>query len=85
MHKNHELIVDACKILKEQGISDYKVIFTLDRKTALYSERIARIIEEENLPIEYTGIIPKEEVFDYYVVACFICCWRTCCDGCRIF
>ena len=66
MHKNHELIIDACKILKEQGISDYKVIFTLDRKTALYSERIARIIEEENLPIEYTGIIPKEEVFDYY-------------------
>ncbi len=66
MHKNHELVVEACKRLKAEGITDYKVVFTLDRKTAQYSERIAQIIEKENLPIEFTGIISKEEVFDYY-------------------
>lgn len=66
MHKNHELVVEACRKLKAEGITDYKVVFTLDRKTAIYSERIAQIIENERLPIEFTGIISKDEVFDYY-------------------
>ncbi len=66
MHKNHELILQACKILKNQGLEDYKVVFTLDPKTAKYSERIAQIAQDDGLPIQFTGIIPKEEVFAYY-------------------
>jgi len=30
VYKNHEVIVNACKILKDKGISNYKVIFTLN-------------------------------------------------------
>ena len=66
MHKNHEVIVNACKRLQDEGINDYTVIFTLDRKTALYSERIAQRVEKEKLNIRFTGIIPKQEVFEYY-------------------
>ena len=66
MHKNHEIILDACKRLQDEGIKNYKVIFTLDRVTALYSEKIAQRIEKEKLNIEFIGIVSKEEVFENY-------------------
>jgi glycosyltransferase involved in cell wall biosynthesis len=64
MHKNHELIIEACKLLKEQGINDYEVVFTLDPSGAQYSKRMEEL--SKGLPIRFTGIIPKEEVFAYY-------------------
>ena len=65
LHKNHELIMQACNILKSQDIDGFEVVFTLEGNTP-YSERIAKRVEEENLPIRLIGIIPKDEVFDYY-------------------
>lgn len=64
MHKNHELIIKACTLLKAQGIKDYEVVFTLDPKGAEYSRRME--VLAKGLPIRFTGIIPKEEVFAYY-------------------
>ncbi len=64
MHKNHELIIKACALLKEQGIEDYEVVFTLDPNGAEYSRRMETLAK--GLPIRFTGIIPKEEVFGYY-------------------
>lgn len=66
MHKNHEVILNACKRLQNEGITNYRVIFTLDPKTAAYSERIAQRIASEKLNIELTGIIPKEDVYEMY-------------------
>ncbi len=66
VHKNHELIIEACKILKSKGIENYKVVFTLDGKTTAYSQKYLAKATENGLPIEFIGIIPKEEVFDYY-------------------
>lgn len=65
-HKNHGLILEACEKLKAQGIENYKVIFTLDINTALYSKRMQAWIDEKQLPVTLTGIIKKEEVFDLY-------------------
>ena len=64
MHKNHELIIKACKLLKEQGIEDYEVVFTLDPAGAEYSKRMETLAK--GLPIRFIGIIPKDEVFAYY-------------------
>lgn len=66
MHKNHKLIIEACKHLQEQGITNYKVVFTLDPETAQYSKRIKQETEERNLNIELVGILEKEKVFEFY-------------------
>src|SRR5699024_7504831 len=54
-YKNHRVIVEACKILSEQNISNYKVIFTL---IGIENQEIEKIYEEAskfNLPIQFKG------------------------------
>ncbi len=66
VHKNHQVILDACEILKKDGITDgYKVVFTMDGVSP-FSAGIAQIAKEKGYPIVFTGIISKAEVFDYY-------------------
>ncbi|MCM1342935.1 MAG: glycosyltransferase [Muribaculaceae bacterium] len=64
--KNHTVIIDACKKMKSRGISDYTVIFTLDRHGTNYAEEIYRLIEENRLPIRLTGYLDREEMSDCY-------------------
>ena len=71
-YKNHRIVIEACKKLKEQGISDYKVVFTLagnenDHITTLYKEA-----EKLKLPIEFVGSLPREEVFELYTKSILI-------------
>ncbi len=66
MHKNHEIILNACKRLKDEGIENYKVVFTLDVNTAEYSRRLAERINEQGLNVELVGIIPKADVYEMY-------------------
>ncbi len=66
VHKNHKVILDACALLKKEGITDgYKVVFTMDGVSP-FSAGIAQVAKENGYPIEFTGIISKDEVFDYY-------------------
>jgi len=66
VHKNHKIILDACEILKNEGIANgYKVVFTMDGVSS-FSAGVAKEAKEKELPIEFTGIISKDEVFDYY-------------------
>lgn len=65
-HKNHILIIEACRLLKESGIENYKVIFTMQRNQSAYTCNIAQICEEGGLPVEFIGIVPKERVYELY-------------------
>lgn len=65
-YKNHEVVVRACKKLKESGIIDFRVIFTLkgnenDHIIKLYNE-----VNSNQLPIEFVGDLTREQVFDLY-------------------
>lgn len=64
--KNHEIIVRACKKLKEEGINDYRVIFTLNGDENEHIKRLHKIVKDNELPIEFIGSISREMVFDYY-------------------
>lgn len=71
-YKNHRVIVESCKRLREQGINDYSVIFTLkgnenDSIATLYKEVIAL-----DLPIEFTGSLSREKVFELYTKSILI-------------
>lgn len=65
-YKNQEVIVKACKRLKEKGITGYRVIFTFSGTESSYARRLKKEIEEEKLPIELAGHLKKEEVFSLY-------------------
>ncbi len=64
VYKNHQVILDACQILKTWGITDYKVVFTVDENEGPYAKTLAE--NTHGLPIELIGAIPLEKVFSYY-------------------
>ena len=64
IYKNHEIIVRACKILKEKGITSFKVLFTIDKNDNSYSQSIYH--QSRNLPIEFIGKIAYEDIWRYY-------------------
>lgn len=64
--KNHKIIVDACLILKEKGITDYQVIFTLRGDENNHIANSYDTVKKNNLPIKFIGDLKREEVFELY-------------------
>ena len=65
-YKNHQLIIDACKILLERKITEFEVIFTINKNDNEYALDIFKEIKKNNLPIKLIGTVSREEVFEYY-------------------
>lgn len=72
IYKNHKLIIDACLALKEEGINDYKVIFTLKGDENGHIAYLYNIVEKNELPISFIGNLTRERVFDFYTKATLI-------------
>ncbi|MBU3197379.1 glycosyltransferase [Clostridium algidicarnis] len=64
--KNHKIVVDACKTLKEEKFENFKIIFTLSGNENKHVAKLYREIKEKKLPIEFIGSISREEVFEFY-------------------
>lgn len=64
IYKNHEVIIKACRQLKEQGIDDFKVIFTIDPEECAYAQYLYK--EAAGLPIEFIGSVPYDKIWNYY-------------------
>lgn len=60
--KNHQIIIDACKLLKEDG---YEVILTLDEMEKRNSKLISQI-RKYQLPIKCVGYLDKRRMYEYY-------------------
>lgn len=65
-YKNHKVIVEACKKLKEKGINEFKVIFTLKGNENNYIENLYNEVIKQKLPIEFVGSLTRDQVFDLY-------------------
>lgn len=65
-YKNHKVIVNACKLLKEKGISNYQVIFTFDKNQTKTSLALYKEVLKENLNISFVGVLPRAQVFELY-------------------
>lgn len=65
-YKNHEVIVESCRLLKKEGSFDYEVVFTLygDENTTI--NQLDSIAKNEDLPIKFVGSLSIDEVYDYY-------------------
>lgn len=64
--KNHRLIIEACRILENDGYHDYSVIFTLQGNETKNISELHRISQKEKLKIEWIGQLPLETVFWLY-------------------
>lgn len=66
IYKNHQVIIDACKLLKKEGIVDYSVEFTLNASDTPLTRAMLEEIKREKLPISFVGILPQEAVYTKY-------------------
>ncbi|SDC04285.1 Glycosyltransferase involved in cell wall bisynthesis [Paenibacillus sp. UNCCL117] len=64
--KNHKLIIDACLKLKEEGLIDYDIVFTLNGNENKNIASLYRIVKENKLPVTFMGKLSREKVFEYY-------------------
>lgn len=66
MYKNHQIIVEAVKKLKEENITNYRVLFTLKGNENDNVMKLYKVVKEYNLPIDFIGQINLEDVYCYY-------------------
>lgn len=64
IYKNHDLIIDACKILRSKGICDYHIVLTMRPDENPYAQGLAS--RAEGLPISYLGTISYQDIWDIY-------------------
>ncbi len=64
IYKNHSVIIDACRILEQEGFRDYRIVFTFDSSENAYAERLFKDVE--GLPISFVGRLSYDEMWDYY-------------------
>ena len=64
--KNHKIIVDACLKLKNDGINEYKVIFTLNGNENRHITELYSVSKANRLPIKFKGSMQRDEVFTLY-------------------
>ena len=71
-YKNHRTFLEACRLLKQEGYEDYKVIWTV---TGEENDGIRAIREESEalgLPVFFHGQMPRRELFDLYAVSVLV-------------
>ena len=66
VYKNHEVIVKSCKSLKEKGINNYKIVFTIKGDENKHIKMLKKIVINDDLPIDFMGSVDIETVYEYY-------------------
>lgn len=65
-YKNHRIILEAVKILKEEGVVDLKVFFTINPLDNSYASYLYNYVIKENLPVEFIGYLSKKKLDIFY-------------------
>ncbi len=65
-YKNHRVVLEACKVLKNQGVTDYKVLFTFSGSENRFAGELVEVSRRHDLPVEFLGSLTRDEVFEYY-------------------
>lgn len=65
-YKNHMVIVEACKLLEKEGISDYSVYFTMNENDNPLAMNLKKEIEAHNLKIYMVGRKSKDQLAALY-------------------
>lgn len=66
IYKNHKVIIEACKQLVKEGITNFRVIFTMTGTENKLAHKLKEETDKYNLPIEFVGVLKREELFEWY-------------------
>ena len=66
IYKNHKVIIEACKQLVKEGITNFRVIFTMTGTENKLARKLKEESDKYNLPIEFAGVLKREELFEWY-------------------
>jgi glycosyltransferase involved in cell wall biosynthesis len=66
IYKNHRIIIEACKLLKRDGIYDYHISFTLNPSDNGFVKSLYDEVRKEQLPISFIGYQDQDAVFTKY-------------------
>lgn len=64
--KNHKTLIEACRILKEQNITDYNVVISLQGNENKHIVKLYNDSLDHNLPVNFVGNMTRDQVFEYY-------------------
>ncbi|WP_166786781.1 glycosyltransferase [Jeotgalibacillus salarius] len=65
-YKNHKVIFEAMKQLKKENIDQYRVVLTLSGDENKHVKALYQEARLHHLPVDFTGKLTQEQVFDYY-------------------
>ncbi len=65
-YKNHTVIINAAKKLKQQGIDNYYIKLAGDVGNGMTIQKLKKEIMQNNLPIDFCGPLSKEELVKAY-------------------
>lgn len=66
IYKNHKTILEAMKILKDEGIDNYKVLFTFKGDENKLAKKLFSFAKKYQLPVDFIGYVSREEAFSLY-------------------
>ena len=66
IYKNHQIIVEACMLLKKQGICDYHINFTLNPSENTHIRALYEKVQKEQLPISFVGYQNRKAMCEKY-------------------
>lgn len=66
IYKNHKVIIEACKQLVQEGITNFRVIFTMTGTENKVARQLKAESKKYNLPIEFVGVLKRDELFEWY-------------------
>lgn len=66
IYKNHQVILEACKLLKQQGICHYKVVFTILGEENKLAATLKRCASKWDLPVDFAGMMKRKALFELY-------------------
>lgn len=64
--KNHRVIVEAARLIKDKHIGDYEIIFTLNGNETQKVAELKQQCISENLPIKWVGYLSRNIVYKTY-------------------
>jgi glycosyltransferase involved in cell wall biosynthesis len=65
-YKNHRIILEALRILKNKGYNDYEVNFTISKGENHHTEELYNFAQANSLKVNFLGSISRERVFKFY-------------------
>ena len=66
VYKNHKVIIEACKQLVQECITNFRVIFTMTGTENKLARKLKAESEKYNLPIQFVGVLKRDELFEWY-------------------